>query len=188
MKLTVPILVAAAVFSGHGIAIATPHSAHLHYMVGVRAQAATRHAAMLHQEAADPALDLTLARENAIEMSRLAGEIGDWLIRIAAAQIPEELAQIKAEIAAMDESARAARVLSDQLLSKLDETLEANSATTPAAAPELFRHQIGSASRQLFARFQATLKAHKEAEQKLGIPVPPDPPAPESVTPAAPTR
>lgn len=153
------------------LAAATPHQAHLHYMVGVRAYAGTRHAAMLHHEAASDGLDAALARDNAASMLELASEIGVWLDRIDAAQPAAEKVRIAAEMAAMRQSTRSAR----KLALDLREILEPVSGE-PAPA---VRHSVTAHCRSLFTLFKAILDQHKRAEAELGIPVPPDPPPPQ---------
>lgn len=160
------------------LAAGTPHKAHLHYMVGVRAYAGTRHAAVLHHEASAEGLDLALARENAVDMEELAMEIGSWLERIEKEQPPAERDRIATQLATMKEKAASVRAQGGSLAELFDAAMTNwKGPATPAV-----REDTVERSRQLFADFQSILAAHKEAEKILGIPVPADPPPPAPAT------
>jgi hypothetical protein len=97
-------------------------------------------------------------------MEKLATEIEVWLGRIEKEQPETEKTVIRDEIAAMESAAATAREQATALAKSLAGT---PADTVPAVAPR---------ARRLFAAFQSLLKQHKQAEAKLGIPVPPDPP------------
>lgn len=165
-----------------GAAFATPNHAHLHYQMGVRAYAGTRHAAALHLEVSDPGCELTLAREDAVDMERLADELHARAVRLDGVLSEQEAAAIAGDVATMTALALEARRLSAELGVRIDETLEmqASSVEAPAGSREELRRWLAMRCRELFAAFGEILKVHKRAERRLGIPVPPDPPPLES--------
>lgn len=150
---------------------ATPHDAHLHYEIGVRANAGARHAAIVHLEAGATGFDVALARDDARQMETLALEIESRVARIERG-LRADVDTIAPELRSMSENARTAARLAVSLGASLDSSL-AGSAARREPAP-----LVVTRARELFAAFNRILAGHKRAEQKLGIPVPPDPPPP----------
>lgn len=150
---------------------ATPNNAHIHYQIGVRANAGARHAAILYQESSAPGLDLAMAAEDARAMIRLASEIETFAARLDSVATHDEAAAISGELASMRDLAACARTRAAELARWIDEEPTA----TPAAGPPL---RIAGRCRELFSTFGGILRSHKQAELKLGIAPPPDPPAP----------
>lgn len=108
------------------------HHAHHHYLVGVRAFAATRHAAMLYQEAQNPPCDLRLARENALEMEQLANGIEAHLESLVEVMSGEERAAIATHLRRMQSLSRTARRRAAELGIWLDSALHSALGSGPA--------------------------------------------------------
>lgn len=157
---------------------ATEHHAHHHYHMGVRAYAGSRHATMLHHEASAPGLDLVLARDNAIAMETLAHELLGRASGLEEVMTDEEAALIGELVGSMrrtalelrGQSAELGRWLDDALLASEDRPLDDD-------ARGAIRERVVTRTRVLYGGFMRVLRAHKEAERALGIPVPDDPPA-----------
>ena len=178
-SLALAVGVAALVTCLPQVALGTPNHAHLHYHIGVRAYAGTRHAAMLHLEASSEGLDPVLARENARDMERLATEILEQVNRLEEVMSPREREAIASEVAGMKEHGAAARRLSAELAGWIEEAgIIPEKGGAPRPVPPALRERIAGRARVLFAEFSLVLARHKEAEKKLSIPAPPDPPAP----------
>jgi len=171
--------VLALVVSLPRMAHATPNHAHLHYHIGVRAYAGARHAAVLYQEASGEGLDSALALEDGRDMERLATEILDYVDRLEKVMSPREKETIAGEVAAMKEHGLAARQLSAELAGWIESASAApGEGVGPAPLPRELCERMAGRARVLFAEFSFILARHKQAERKLSIPVPPDPPAP----------
>ncbi|HMB68974.1 MAG TPA: hypothetical protein VKU85_06665 [bacterium] len=172
----VPALALLLVVAARAAPTGSPN-AHYHYQIGARAGAAKSFARQLHFEAVGPGLlHVDLAAVNASDLERLAGEIAHWVDAAeAAGEESGESSRIRAQLAAMrGEAIDAGRRAGD-----LRARLEAMSVAT--AAPESGeRLRTAEVARSLYWTFASVLRAHKEAETALGIPVPEEPPAPES--------
>lgn len=161
------------------VAAATPHHAHFHYMIGIRAYAGSKNAAMLYQEATAGDLDLRLALINATEMERLANEIAPWVDRVAATPA-DEAALIADEIVAFRERDTSALKRATELRSWIEPTVAKAGGESTEAVPcsaELST-KIAQRAQEIFYDFAMILRSHKSAETKLEIPIPPDPPVP----------
>jgi hypothetical protein len=157
-------------------ALATPNHAHHHYHMGIRAYAGSKHAAMLHHEAAAPGCDLVLARDNALAMEALAHELVDRAERLVEVMSDEENAAIGGEVALMRFTALELRAGSAELGQWLDQALlAAADGTLDEAARSALQARIVDRTRVLHTGFKRVLGAHKTAEAALGIPVPPEP-------------
>ncbi|MBK8229743.1 MAG: hypothetical protein IT349_19690 [Candidatus Eisenbacteria bacterium] len=165
-----------ALVTGPTPSAATPHQAHLHYMIGVRAYAGSKNAAMLHHEAIAPGLDLSLSLVNAREMGRLAAEIAPWVERIAK-ESGDEATLIADELSIMRTRAASAKARSEELESWIA-PLVGQAATPLLAADDELQRRVVSRAGELFYDFTMILRQHKSAETRLGIPIPPDPPIP----------
>ena len=159
---------------------ATPHDAHLHYQIGVRANAGGRHAAIVHLEAGASAFDAALARDDTRQMRTLALEIESRVARIERNPTRADADSIAPELRSMAENARAAARLATALEASLDSLAGKTGVRRETALP-----LVAARARELFATFKCILAAHKRAETKLGIPMPPDPPAPPAGGPCA---
>lgn len=151
---------------------ATPHDAHLHYQIGVRANAGARHAAIVHLEAGAAGFDVALARDDARQMETLALEIQSRVARIERGASRADADTIAPELRSMSENAKTAARLATALGASLDSSLAVSSARGETAP------LVAARARELFAAFNRILAGHKRAENKLGIPMPPDPPPP----------
>ncbi|MAF26817.1 MAG: hypothetical protein QF819_06800 [Gemmatimonadota bacterium] len=154
-------------------AFATANHAHHHYHMGVRAFAGTRHAATLHYESWGGGMDLALARDDAADMERLAGEILERLERLEAVWTPQEARRINRDVASMKSMCARAAALSRSVVGFIDEaTVDGD-----LVADETLSMRCAGKARELWDLFSGILAAHKRAERVLGIPVPPDPPS-----------
>lgn len=173
------VAVSAALLAGLAVptpSVATPHQAHLHYMIGVRAYAGSKNAAMLYHEAIAPGLDLSLSLINAREMGRLAAEITPWVERIAT-ESGEDATLIADELSIMRTRAASAQVRSAELEQWIAPLVGTSTTPVPTTDDALQRKVVARAG-EIFYDFTMILRQHKSAETRLGIPIPPDPPIP----------
>jgi hypothetical protein len=168
----------AALFLTAGVASATPHAAHHHYMIGTRANYGVSVARVLHHEASAPGLDLALAQSNLETMAALAIEIRQWVEKTEKAQPKDELRLVREDLAKMRGLATNVEQMAAGLIPKVEAAHAGplpKGQTMHEPSAELTEALISS-SREMFQLFQEILKAHKKAETSVGIPVPQDPP------------
>ncbi|MCA9753571.1 MAG: hypothetical protein KC591_15360 [Gemmatimonadetes bacterium] len=153
------------------VAHATPHHAHWHYQIGARANTGQIFAKQLWWEASQPGeLSLELAHVNAVDMARLAREIGDWVAATEATSRPEDVARIELPLQVMTQESARLAAAADALAKLVADAI-------PEGPDEETRTQIAWRATVLFHGFRTVLAQHKRAELALGIPVPEDPPA-----------
>jgi hypothetical protein len=153
---------------GASAALASPNHAHWHYQIGGRASAARNFCKQLHHEASAPGdFSWELARVNAVDIERLAVEIGTWLEALEKVSSEEERRAIEPQLAAMAAETRLLIESSGNLVGSFsDDGGDASSRQSDLAFQ----------ARTLFHGFGRVLAAHKAAEEALGIPAPSDPP------------
>jgi hypothetical protein len=155
-------------------AAATPNHAHYHYMVGARANVGMSFAKQLYHEATQPGdLHLAIARQNATDLERLAGEIREWVVATEKVNSPEETALTKAHLDQMRNEAERLAKESSELGAAIDEALGSHA---DSSAGGTFRSAIAERAGDLFRGFRLILSVHKKAEAALDIPTPGDPP------------
>ena len=147
--------------------------AHHHYQMGIRAYAGSRHAAILHHQAAQNKLLRSLALDNVSEMKTLAEKLVFYAKLISQIQSKAEQKAIGKELSDMRALGKDALQRSEVLWKLL------HGATAEFASPTDCR-KIQEKAATVFARFQELLLIHKRAEGTLGIVAAPEPKLPAS--------
>lgn len=164
---------------------ATQNHAHYHYMIGSRTQYALTHARILHLEASSPGTNLVLSRSNAETMRELSTEILHWVGAASAVASHEERRWVEREFNWMASLASQTLDRSNEMLRAIDDELATATASAGRApsiesdgpeASDGLRRTLAAGAQDLYFTFLDLLASHKRAEEKLGIPVPPEPP------------
>jgi hypothetical protein len=156
-----------------------PHS-QLYYLVDVRAAAGARTASALYLAATESELDLDLARVNADEMVRLAGELSVWVERIAAtpaaeaAQIADPIVEERARVASAEKRSAELRDWIAAAAS-VEGRSDADSLAPPSAGLGV---KIAARAAELYYDFAIIQRQEKIAEAILRVPTPREPPVP----------
>ncbi len=146
------------------IQVSGEHHDHLHRLIGTRAMDGMNQSKVLYFESLpDKTLDIELAMQNLEFMEQSIKSFEKNVPKLASLISPEDMNLIGDEVNEM-------KFVTTQLREKIEALRLELKTDTPS------QRRVNELARDLYWLFKELLNAHKNAEKKLGIEPPPEPP------------